>query len=232
MRELYRRRDFKAVLCYNSLMEEKLHFSDALNHLEALVPQAAEYMRLFVDMIHEFEDAYRERPENVLKCFPHGLEDDQNEMIVLLIRGIEGDGVVKSDVQTALQLLADGLANLPVTLWALQPVFEYFSVRIHSLEESSSRPHRQKIVVPNLLFANHEMARFFGACGFVERRDAGKGSHAKWFDSSGRYVAILALSSKLWLKNAIRQLLQNGVSIEVIVLACRELKIDFQLLEK
>lgn len=216
-------------------MEQQPDLMDVLTRLEVLAPKAAEYIHLFLLLIQDFEvPAYAQNPENILKCFPKGLDDDQNEMIYFLNEAIE-KGVFREEIVSELRNLSSALRSSPVALWAFHPVFSHFLPHEDAVDFSSDSsgfsPESVRIHLPNLLYAAHEVRSFFRACGF-ERRGQ-EGSHEKWHDRNGAFMMTLPFTSgKLWLKNIVRELLQRGVLMDIIENACWKLKIHCRILKK
>lgn len=213
-------------------MESQRDIHVVLSRLESLAPKAAEYVIAFLDMIGEYGSVFDLQPEDILKCFPKGLKDDQTEMIGLLTEQLDA-GALRDDIVSALEDLASGLRLSPTLFFAMRPVFEHFlpSDAADEILSSESPSETARIRVQNLLYAAHDVQTFLLVCGFEVRGQ--EGSHQKWYDCSGAFMKTLPVTSgKLWLKNIIRELLQRGVSIDVIITACDKLKISYRILRK
>lgn len=211
----------------------------ALENIEKISIEAAEYLRLFVDMFDEFEvDPYKGNPVLVLNCFPKGIDEDQNELIGIfedVIRDSADEEYSRTEIADAFRSLSSFLADKKVVLWALAPVFEHFGIakdEENELEEMSVVPKKVRFRMPNLLSERSELNALFSKCGLVCDPNSGKGSHEKWTDPKGEMKGFSNItgSNKIWMKNVIKELLEKELPIERIKAACDSLDIDFEVL--
>lgn len=229
------------ILCYNSTMDIAIHTESAHNNtgapeilrdLEKLVPRATEYIYIFLDALTDYDTPeYRKCPETVANCFPNGFTEDQNAIITLIQEVIEG-GSDPAQIKKLLLNLRRSLIQKPVHLSAMQPVFDHFEI---GEQHTVILPNNGKIPVrfriPNLLCADNQLEAFLRACGLQDDTKGGKGSHTKWLNGEGKTIFIRSISSKMWLKMVIKELLDSGLSINTIREACEKLKIKFQTID-
>ena len=204
-----------------------------IENLEELAPKAAEYIELLLEVLGDFETAeYAKHPEGVLTCFSKGIKgfkEDQNEIIFHLHAAIGEKEEMREKIVAVLESLKQNLRDRPVSAFALKPVFDFLSPPQRTKDETAP-PVNEKIKIANLHYTAGEMKDFLHACGL--KPGTTEGSHTHWHDAHGRRVSTTSSSKKLWLKNEIRALFGNGIPLEVIVEACRKLKINFQIISR
>lgn len=202
----------------------------AVRNIETASEDVGVYLRYAFQTLEPFshEATYREHPERVEHCFGHaGLQEDINEIVYHI------ENNIPSHQHLALfQDLYRSTAENSVFAYFVQQICEALGVRIPA-PTLPFAPERStlRFRMPNILFDRRQLEQFLQMCELKPVADQGKGSHMKWIDSeTGRFVKNSYVSEKHWLKNTIRQMLENGLPVERIKTACDRLKIDFTIL--
>lgn len=202
----------------------------AFEKLQAVAPDFADYLQLFVDDISIFDvKGFRKSPELARHSLPD-IEEDQNTIMGEIDEAL-ANGADKEAIIDILRTLAEEFEGKPVVLWALAPILKHLGIQIES-ERSNATEEPVRFRMPNLLFERRELDSFFLACGLSEDIQQGKGSHTKWKDKNGNFFGIGSWSSKAWLKNIIKSMLANGFPLSKIEEACEALSIDFQVIKQ
>ena len=217
------------ALWYNSTMEKTKTIGILLEDLEALAPDAAEYLHLFLDDLASFDVAGYRDPDMVKYSLP-SIEDDQNELISAFDKAV-GLGADKNQLISILSAIGGAIQLKPVTYWALKPVLKHIGVvSSNSEEDELGQEHPIRFHTPNLLYDLRDLGLFYRACGLVENTKAGSGSHRKWEARDGSFSIVCSQNGKKWLKRVIDQMLKQGFPVEKVATACESLGIDFQVI--
>ncbi len=199
---------------------------EGLEEIEALSPDAAEYIELFADVLADFNvEPYISSPDLLANCFPNGLEEDQNEIIYLLKNATDDEQKLKQ----ALEHFSNNISDNPVLMWGMREIFDHFKVSRNTLSNPEQLV-RKKFRAPNIVLYLRDQEIFYSLLGLVKVKDGGKGSHMKWEDPKGEFkgYGLAYDSDRFWLKNEIKRLLDKGMPIDKIAHACYEMNIDFE----
>lgn len=219
----------------STLTAESAHAKDlpaAIKALEAESPELGVYFHYLFDALEPLaqDSAYRRDPQLIEYCFGEAtLQEDINETVHHIRQNISPEKYIP-----LLQNLFATIQDEPVYAYVFAQICEALGVIVSKTHNGSNTllpPSIPRFHAPNLIFSPREMENFYRTCGLVPDSSQGKGSHVKWIDSTtGLFSALFAVSDQIWLKNNIRQMLQNGFPVERIKMACDKLHIEFSIL--
>lgn len=202
----------------------------AFEKLQAVAPDFADYLQLFVDDISIFDvKGFRKSPELARHSLPD-IEEDQNAIMGEIDEAL-ANGADKEAIIDILRTLAEEFEGKPVVLWALAPILKHLGVQVE-FENKDTTEEPIRFRMPNLLSERRELNVFLLECGLIEDAKSGKGNHSKWRDEKGSPIITCSSNGKIWLKMVIKEMLANGFPLSKIEEACEALSIDFQVIKQ